>query len=373
MVYSGPVVDLDHFLSNTPNLPEKGASDNTADYILDVIIKGGDSVVEELIRAFEDSDVVKKELDLLRQVYRNYGSDDEDGPGDTHHLLKRRKFTVSYGTQVSWLSKRHLKNTVRQPFLVYLNFISTAVISVMLGLVFYHTNVNFGGIQNRMGSMFFIVLYLGLASLSSVPVWNEHKLLFLRERASGAYGTMAHFTSVVLFDIVPMRIIPTCMFSVSFFMIGLSSTTDAILHFPVFVLILVLANAAAVSMSMCIGACFPDTKIANAFASLAVLLTIMYSGFILSRHTMGAFSKVMSNLSYMSFAFEALLINEFHGAQGYYFDSYADKALRVNVTGDEVLALFDYNANYLLWDMAALAMMSCICFGLCFAIIHFKS
>ena len=53
-----------------------------------------------------------------------------------------------------------------------------------------------------MVSMFFIVLYLGLASLSSVPVWNENRLLFLRERASGAYSTFAYFTSVVLFDML---------------------------------------------------------------------------------------------------------------------------------------------------------------------------
>jgi ATP-binding cassette subfamily G (WHITE) protein 2 len=361
MVYSGSVCDFLPFLESIPGLPVKKDKENTADYILDVIIKTGEDTVHTLIAAYQNSNIVEEENKMLHDIYENQSL----GLG----AFGRARHPAGCGKQILELSKRLFKNTIRQPFLMYLNFISTAIISILLGLVFFKTNVDFGGIQNRMGSMFFIVLYLGLASLSSVPVWNENRLLFLRERASGAYSTFAYFTSVVLFDIIPMRIVPTCMFSLSYFMIGLSSTTDAILHFPLFIIILILANASAVSMSMCIGACFRDTKIANAFASLAVLLSIMYSGFILARHTMGGFARFVTKLSYMNFAFEALLVNEFHGAEGYYFNSYADSKLRVNVTGDEVLDLFDFNANNMMLDIAALLMTALSFFFVCFLLL----
>jgi hypothetical protein len=39
-----------------------------------------------------------------------------------------------------------------------------------------------------MGSLFFMMLYLTLMSLSSLPVWREDRLLFLRERANRVYG-----------------------------------------------------------------------------------------------------------------------------------------------------------------------------------------
>ena len=39
-----------------------------------------------------------------------------------------------------------------------------------------------GGIQNRLGVLFFMLLYLSLMSLSSLPIWRDEKLLFLRER-----------------------------------------------------------------------------------------------------------------------------------------------------------------------------------------------
>ena len=51
-------------------------------------------------------------------------------------------------------------------------------------------------------------------SLSSLPVWREDRLLFLRERASGAYGTHAYFTSMVCFDIFILRVIPPVFFTV---------------------------------------------------------------------------------------------------------------------------------------------------------------
>ncbi len=50
-----------------------------------------------------------------------------------------------------------------------------------------------------------MLLYLSLSSLSSLPVWRDDRLVFTRERAAGAYGTAAYFTSVVLFDFLPLR------------------------------------------------------------------------------------------------------------------------------------------------------------------------
>ena len=60
--------------------------------------------------------------------------------------------------------------------------------------------------QDRLGSLFFMLLYLSLMSLSSLPIWRDDRLVFMRERAAGAYGTAAYFTAVVLFDFLPLRV-----------------------------------------------------------------------------------------------------------------------------------------------------------------------
>jgi hypothetical protein len=56
--------------------------------------------------------------------------------------------------------------------------------------------VDTGGIQNRLGCLFFALLYLALMTLSSLPVWRAERLLFLRERDAGSYDTPAYFTAV---------------------------------------------------------------------------------------------------------------------------------------------------------------------------------
>ncbi len=53
-----------------------------------------------------------------------------------------------------------------------------------------------GGIQNRLGVLFFCLLYLALMTLSSLPVWRQERLLYLRERDTGAYKTPAYFAAV---------------------------------------------------------------------------------------------------------------------------------------------------------------------------------
>ncbi|KAK3261360.1 hypothetical protein CYMTET_29730 [Cymbomonas tetramitiformis] len=80
------------------------------------------------------------------------------------------------------------------------------------------------GMQNRLGSLAFMLLFMALLSLSSLPMWREERLLFLSERASGLYNTPAYFTAIVLFDLVPLRVIPPTFWAfISYPMIGLRS------------------------------------------------------------------------------------------------------------------------------------------------------
>lgn len=68
------------------------------------------------------------------------------------------------------------------------------------------TGTDTAGIQNRLGVLFFLLLFLSLMALSSLPIWRDERLLFYRERAAGLYGTPAYFLAVVMFDLLPLRV-----------------------------------------------------------------------------------------------------------------------------------------------------------------------
>jgi ATP-binding cassette subfamily G (WHITE) protein 2 len=104
------------------------------------------------------------------------------------------KYMCGFGRQLYVLSSRQLANLVRHPLLCALVYGSSLGAAVLLGLVFHDTGYNTAGIQNRLGSLFFMVMFLALLSLSILPVWREQQLLFVRERDNGCYGTAAYFT-----------------------------------------------------------------------------------------------------------------------------------------------------------------------------------
>jgi hypothetical protein len=51
---------------------------------------------------------------------------------------------------------------------------------VCAGAVYSGLTRDSGGIQNRLGSLAFMTLYLGVMGLSSLPIWRAERLLFIR-------------------------------------------------------------------------------------------------------------------------------------------------------------------------------------------------
>lgn len=79
----------------------------------------------------------------------------------------------------------------------------------------------------RFGALFFLLLYLSLLSLTSLPIWREDRRLFLSESMAGAYGHLPYFTSVALADILLIRVIPPLAFAVvGYPLMGLNTAPD---------------------------------------------------------------------------------------------------------------------------------------------------
>ena len=76
--------------------------------------------------------------------------------------------------------------------------------------------------------LFFILFYLALLSMSSLPVWRDEQALYAHERRAGAYGDAAYFGAVVLCDLLLVRTLPPLSFVfVSYRWIGLKRVCSA--------------------------------------------------------------------------------------------------------------------------------------------------
>ncbi|KAL6745275.1 hypothetical protein V8C86DRAFT_42591 [Haematococcus lacustris] len=330
-----------------------------ADYVLDLIIKAPPQQVADLVRAFSGSAVAASESAWLQRMVQGGA---RPGAMAHHNTLKPAaagspaspcsaspRRPAPYALQLRCLARRLALNSLRHPLLLALNFGATLFMALSMGAIYWHSGRDTGGIQDRLGSLFFQLLFLALMGLSSLPIWADDRLLFRRERAAGVYGTAAYFTGVVLFDVLPMRLLPPLFFiALSYPMIGLRPLG---LHWAKALLVLVVSNVTSASLSMAIGAALHSVAMANLVGSLALLLSMLFAGFLLSRNKMPGWIGWAANLSYARYAFEALASNEFHGATDFRFTAFHQPGTppelvpHIDVTGDDILNTFGFQVD----------------------------
>ncbi|RUP43332.1 hypothetical protein BC936DRAFT_137331 [Jimgerdemannia flammicorona] len=175
----------------------------------------------------------------------------------------------SWYTQFAILSDRTFKNLYRSP---------------MLMLTHYATSV-----------------FLARDCLTSLQVFAVERILFVRERANGYYKPITYFLAKVVFDIIPLRVVPPLMMGVIIYhMIGL---VDGTTEFLKFLLVLVLFNLTAAAVCLCAGVVFRDHSVAMFLCTLVMLFSMLFAGLLLNKGW-------LKNLSFFNYALEALLVNE---------------------------------------------------------------
>jgi len=427
-VYSGASAGAEAHFASLGYAPPRPAGVNVADYVLDVVLRASDDDAERMVRDFDASAAAARDAAARARIAALHGVGDgsDETRGNRHARSSPcvpRKFRASFSTQTRALWRRMARNVRRHPFLLALHFAASAAASALIGAVFFAAGRDTGGIQNRMGSLFFILLYLTLMSLSSLPLWREDRALFLREKAAGAYDTASYFVAVVVFDVLALRVLPPLFFAlVAYPAIGLhgfsrendtesarssfeaeGSSFETIDHGEAvftrvrcvctFALVLVLANVAASALCMSVGIVAPSNATANACGLLVLLVNLLCGGFFLNeqRDASGAteeshaFSvvRLLTGASFVNRAFEALLINEFLGAGTFEFtpkfkngqSGGARSSISVDVAGDEVLRFFKFGDStaVLISDLGALCGLAVGYVALAFALLKWTT
>lgn len=247
------------------------------------------------------------------------------------------------------LSRRTWRNLYRNPMLMLTHYAIAIVLAVFLGFLFYGLTDDIKGFQNRLGLFIFVLALFGFGSLTILTVFAPERLLFVRERAKGYYHPLGYFAAKVLFDIVPLRLLPPVILgAIVYPMTGLVPTFP---HFFTFIFFLVLFNLASSAIFLFIGIVFSNPGIASLFGTLVMLFSLLFSGFLLNRDSIPASAKWLQSLSIFHYAFEGLIVNEVR-----YLSLVDHKyGLDIEVPGSAILSSFGFNVLALGRDAAGLA------------------
>ena len=351
-VYCGQtqgVVEQLHISVPEATIPQS----NPADVILDLSCGPEKEALVEAYAASVQFRELQQDIHTLAQAADDriirFGS-----AGNALHSTPK-KFRAMFHTQLLVLSLRLVKKAIRHPMLLALHYLGSIFMALTLGSIFQNLGYDLDAVQDKFGVLFFALLYFALLGMSSLPVWRDEYTLFTHELSGGLYTLTSYYFAVVFFDIFLVRVVPPFVFTlIAYPMIDLRNYCSACLY--QFTLILVLANVAFALWAMAIGAVRLSTTAANVVGAVVVLVFVLMGGYLVDKDqiTSWVFLKLLLDINPMEYAFEALMINQFHGAVDQYGDpvyylinaTYCAKTFpAISVDGDTILSTFHYPSS----------------------------
>ncbi|GAA5876426.1 hypothetical protein JCM1840_006022, partial [Sporobolomyces johnsonii] len=258
-----------------------------------------------LVSAFASSDVAKQ---TRSDIEGATGEALANGYAAGDAVVLRSYKRATWWTQFRILSGRAFKNLYRDPMLMLSHYAVAVIAAGMCAFLFRGLTDDIPGFQNRMGMIFFTLALFGFGCLTTLAAFSSERLLFTRERANGYYNPLTYFAAKLLFDVIPLRVIPAFVFgAIVYAPVGLVPQVSS---FWRFILVLVLFNLSASSVVLLLSILIKNGGVSNLVGSLVMLFNLLFAGLLINRDKLPWWLRWVETFSFYHAAFEALLVNE---------------------------------------------------------------
>jgi len=214
-------------------------------------------------------------------------------------------------SELACISKRNLTNYKRDKLGLRTRVGQTLFFSIFTGLLFWDLTLDFKGIQDRQGLLFFSCVNMLLqGALQVVLMFPIERKIFEREFSSGYYRVSSYFLGKTTSEL-PFNIIPPIVFALILYnMAGLQSSPDKMF---IFVGVITLLLQCAVSLGYFIGCAVPTPEMAVALVPVFLVPFLLTGGLLINKDRLDPYFIWLEKISFISYAYEALIINEFSG------------------------------------------------------------
>ena len=194
---------------------------------------------------------------------------------------------------------------------------------MLFGLVYFQMDRSQTSLQNRSGILFFTAMNMAFGiTIDTSSVIPVQLAVVSRERAARMYSILPYYCANWICR-VPLDVVPQLAVSaVQYYLAGLRPEPN---YFAIFFCILLLEAQCAVALGMLISALLPSVEAAPQLAPLVVILFLTFSGYFLNEDSIPDWIGWIKYISFIRYAFQGLMINEFKDAS---FDcNYSDGTL----------------------------------------------
>ncbi|CAF2413676.1 unnamed protein product [Rotaria sp. Silwood2] len=368
-IYHGPASDVLSFFTSAGFTCEE--HDNPADFILDICqgirwtsqaiigneIEGEGQKKDKIARHLHDIYIQSPTYSSINQqiVNASIASNEEK-------TAQPKSVSRSALIKMLYVSQRTLRKSFRNPTLMIMQTIVPICLAIFIGFLYFNTNRTLeNGIKNRFGAIFFIVSNQVFLNLSALELFIKDRTLFIHENASGYYSTLIYFISKLLCDILPLRSIPSVLFSlIAYFMIQFQRTVT---KFLIFLLTIFMTAICSASICFFISASLESFGLANLVTAAYCVAMLVFTGYLLDVTTTIEFLAWIKWVSIFRYASNAITVNEFTDL----------KLCQTNntniclINGEDILKdqKIDYSTTWDLWaNFVALGVMTFVYFAL---------
>ncbi|CAK7227035.1 hypothetical protein SEUCBS140593_006442 [Sporothrix eucalyptigena] len=324
-VYYGSREEARPFMESLGFICQEGA--NVADYLTGVTVPTERQIQAGFENTFPRNGAALREVYEKTPIYqkmvteRDYPST-EEAKANTKafegaiasekypRLPKGSPFTVGFATQVKACIIRQYQIIWGDRTSFVTKQASTIVQALISGSLFYNASDNASGLFVKSGAMFFALLFNSLLSMSEVtdsfrgrPVLLKHKALAYFHPAAFCIAQIAADIPVIFFQV-------SCFSLILYFMVGLSATAE---NFFTFWFIVFTTTMCITALFRAIGAGFSTFDAASKVSGFIIGACVMYSGYMIHKTQMHPWFVWIYWINPLSYAFDALLSNEFHG------------------------------------------------------------
>ena len=286
---------------------------NPADHFLDAISVD-----------FRSPTQTKETRALIQTLYDGFSKEYKPAPvaevTDTQSSENSRKELATansartqFWTPFKLLFFRTWREQTRDVATLTIKYFMNTFFCLLFGVVYLRMKRDQISIQDRTGILFFQAMNQAFGSAIGISKIIPQQLKVVsRERAARMYTPVPYFLSTFLVTL-PLELAPGIIYgTVLYFMTALR---EGVGHYLTYIGVMLLENFAGIGLGMCLSASFTNVEMAPQLAPAFVILFLMFSGFFLNEDNVPVFLIWFRELSFIRYAFQALCVNEFKGAE----------------------------------------------------------
>ena len=225
------------------------------------------------------------------------------------HQRVKSPYTLSYGGQIRLCLWRGFQRLKMDPSLTVVQIFSNSIMALVIGSVFYNLADNTDSFFSRSALLFFAILMNAFGSALEILTLYAQRPIVEKQNRYAFYHPSAEAFASMLVDI-PYKITNAIVFNVVlYFMTNLRREAGA---FFFFVLISFMTTLVMSMFFRFIGSVSRSLAQAMAPAAIFILAIIIFTGFVIPTRYMLGWCRWINYIDPVAYAFESLMINEFH-------------------------------------------------------------